>query len=58
MLERGAEGFFVVNKSSQTFSPPVLDLTLTQLEGCYRELRNHFTVAIEHRPDGKKYVTR
>ncbi|MGB3615038.1 MAG: hypothetical protein WBA10_14695, partial [Elainellaceae cyanobacterium] len=34
-----------------------LDLTLSNLEGCYQELRNDFTVAIEQRGD-KKFVTR
>jgi len=57
-MERGSEGFFVVNKSATEFDIPVLDLTLTNLEGCYRELRNNFTVAIERRNDDKKYVTR
>jgi alpha-amylase len=39
MMERGSEGFFVLNKSADRFDIPVLDLTLTNLEGCYRELR-------------------
>ncbi|HEY9663852.1 MAG TPA: alpha-amylase family glycosyl hydrolase, partial [Allocoleopsis sp.] len=58
MMERGEEGFFVVNKATDPFDVNTLDLTLTNLEGCYRELRNNFTVAIERRNDGKKYVTR
>lgn len=58
ILERGSEGFFVVNKAAEKFDLPVLDLTLTNLEGCYRELRNNFTVAIERRNDGRKYITR
>jgi alpha-amylase len=58
LLERGTEGFFVVNKAAEKFNIPVLDLTLTNLEGCYRELRNNFTVAVERRNDGRKYVTR
>lgn len=58
MMERGNEGFFVVNKGTETFDTPDLDLTLTNLEGCFRELRNNFNVAIERRDDGKKYVTR
>ena len=58
VMERGAEGFFVVNKGTNKFDVPVLDLTLTNLEGCYRELRNNFTVAVERRPELKKYVTR
>ena len=39
MMRRGSEGFFVLNKSADRFDIPVLDLTLTNLEGCYRELR-------------------
>jgi alpha-amylase len=58
MMERGNEGFFVVNKGTGTYDIPSLDLTLTNLEGCYRELRNNFNVAIERRDNGKKYVTR
>ena len=58
IMERGAEGFFVENKATQQFNAPAIDFTLTNLEGCYRELRNNFTVAIERRNDGKKYVTR
>ena len=57
LMERGAEGFFVENKGTDKFDIPILDLTLTNLEGCYRELRNNFTVAVENR-NGKKYVTR
>jgi alpha-amylase len=57
MMERGAEGFFIENKGTGKFDIPVLDLTLSTLEGCYRELRNNFTVAIEQR-NGKKFVTR
>lgn len=58
MMERGSEGFFVVNKAAERFDLPVLDLTLTNLEGCYRELRNNFTVAIERREGDRKFVTR
>ncbi|MGD1896359.1 MAG: alpha-amylase family glycosyl hydrolase [Phormidesmis sp.] len=57
LMERGAEGFFVENKGTQPFDTSTLNLTLSNLDGCYRELRNGFTVAIEHR-NGKKYVTR
>lgn len=57
IMERGGEGFYVVNKAAEKLDLPVLDLTLTSLEGCYRELRNDFNVAIERR-DGKKFVTR
>ena len=58
VMERGPEGFFVVNKGAGKFDVPVLDMTLTNLEGCYRELRNDFTVAIERRDNNKKFVTR
>jgi alpha-amylase len=58
IMERGEEGFFVVNKAAQKFDTPVLDLTLTNLEGCYRELRNGFFVQIERGNQGKKFVTR
>jgi len=57
VMERGAEGFFVENKGSEKLDLPSLDLTLSNLEGCYRELRNNFSVAVERR-DTKKYVTR
>lgn len=57
LMERGAEGFFVENKGTGKLDIPTLDLTLSSLEGCYRELRNNFTVAIENR-SGKKYITR
>lgn len=57
MMQRGAEGFYVVNKGADRFDAAVLDLTLTDLEGCYRELRGNFSVAIERR-DSKKFVTR
>ena len=56
LMERGEEGFFVQNKGLDKFDVPTLDLTLTSLEGCYQELRNDFTVAIERR-QGKKFVT-
>jgi alpha-amylase len=57
MMERGDQGFLVENKGNDRYDIEALDLTLTNLEGCYRELRNNFYVAIERR-DGKKYVTR
>ena len=57
VMERGNEGFYVVNKAAEKLDVAVLDLTLTNLEGCYRELRNDFNVAIERRGD-KKFVTR
>ncbi|MDZ4878161.1 MAG: hypothetical protein CLLPBCKN_007596 [Chroococcidiopsis cubana SAG 39.79] len=58
LMERGNEGFFVVNKAAGKFDIPALDLTLTDIEGCYRELRNNFTVAVQRRQNGKKFVTR
>ncbi|MDZ8239846.1 MAG: alpha-amylase family glycosyl hydrolase [Nostoc sp. ChiQUE01a] len=58
LMERGSEGFFVVNKGENKFNIPVLDLTLTNLDGCYRELRNNFTIAIERRDRQKKLITR
>lgn len=58
MMERGNEGFYVVNKGLHRFDVEVLDLTQSLLEGCYRELRRDFTAAIERRQEGKKYVTR
>ncbi len=58
VMERGAEGFFVVNKATQGFDQAALDLTLTHLEGCYREVRTGLLAAVERRPDGKKWVTR
>jgi alpha-amylase len=57
-MERGEEGFFVVNKAADKFDIPVLDMTLSNLEGCYREIRNGFTVAIQRNTEGKKFVTR
>ena len=57
LMERGEEGFFVENKGLDKFDIPIMDLTLTNLEGCYGELRNNFTVAIEDR-NGQKFVTR
>jgi alpha-amylase len=58
VMERGSEGFFVVNKAAERFNISTLDMTLTNLEGCYRELRTNMKVAIERRPNGKKNVTR
>ena len=58
MMERGSEGFFVVNKGLDKFDVPAMDLTLTNLEGCYKEIRNNFTVAIERKDNNKKFVTR
>jgi alpha-amylase len=57
VMERGSEGFYVVNKAAEKLDVAALDLTLTNLEGCYRELRNDFNVAVEKRGD-KKFVTR
>lgn len=58
MMERGAEGFYIVNKAATKVDKKDLDVTLTNLEGCYRELRNNFIVSIERRNDNKKWVTR
>jgi alpha-amylase len=58
LMERGAEGFFLANKAAGKADLPSLDLTLSSLEGCYVELRNGFSVAIERRSDGRKYVSR
>ena len=58
MMARGSEGIFVVNKAATTFDQKALDVTLTNLEGCYRELRNDFVVSIERRSDNKKWITR
>ena len=57
LLQRGAEGFAVINKGADRFDQPVLDLTLSDLEGCYRELRTGSTMAVERRGP-KKFVTR
>ena len=57
-MERGSEGFFVVNKAGEKLDQQTLDMTLTNLEGCYRELRNNFLVAIQKKEQGKKFVTR
>lgn len=57
LLQRGAEGFAVINKGADRFDQPVLDLTLSDLEGCYRELRSGSTMAVERRGP-KKFVTR
>ena len=57
VMERGTEGFFVINKATTRFDQKDLDMTLTNLEGCYRELHNDFHVAIERRADNKKWVT-
>jgi alpha-amylase len=57
VMERGNEGLFVVNKATAKVDVTALDVTLTNLEGCYRELRNNFLVAVERRGE-KKFVTR
>ena len=57
MMQRGSEGLFIINKATDRLNLPALDLTLTDLEGCYNELRNNFTIAIERKND-KKFVTR
>jgi alpha-amylase len=58
IMERGPEGFLALNKAAEKFDVAALDLTLTNIEGCYRELRNNFTMAVEKRDDYKKYITR
>jgi alpha-amylase len=60
LMERGNEGFFVVNKATGKYdkTKDQVDMTLTNLEGCYRELRRDFTVAIQRNDQGKKYITR
>ncbi len=57
MMERGGEGFLLENKGTNTFDIPVLDLTPSNLQGCYRELRYDFQVSIGQGGDGRKYVT-
>jgi alpha-amylase len=42
LMERGREGFFVENKAKDKFDIPALDLTLSNLEGCYRLDFGHF----------------
>jgi alpha-amylase len=58
IMERGTEGFFVLNKALGKFDIPVLDMTQTNLDGCYRELRNNFTVHIQKREGDTKFVSR
>jgi alpha-amylase len=58
IMERGPEGIAIFNSDAAPFDTAAVDMTLTRLEGCYRELRNNFTIAIERRPDGKKWITR
>jgi alpha-amylase len=58
VMERGCEGFFVVNKANSKLDVKAMDVTLTHLEGCYRELRSNFNVAVERREDKKKLITR
>jgi alpha-amylase len=58
MIERGAEGLVLINKGTAAIDQPVLDLSLTRLEGCYLALDPPLAVAIERRGDGHKYVSR
>ncbi|MEO0824778.1 MAG: alpha-amylase family glycosyl hydrolase [Cyanobacteria bacterium J06642_9] len=58
LMERGEEGFFLINKAAREFDIPVLDLTQSNLEGCYEELRFAFTVAIEWQDNDHKIITR
>jgi alpha-amylase len=55
-MERGNEGFCIINKAAETFDIPVLDLTLTNLEGSFFEVRNNFEVKIQ-KSSNKKYIT-
>lgn len=57
LMERGAEGFFVVNKAARPFDVPALELPGSSLEGCYRELRNGFTVAVQP-SGGRRWFSR
>ena len=59
IMERGNEGFVILNKAAGklTRSKAQVDMTLTNIEGCYRELRKDFTVAVQ-REGSKKYFTR
>jgi len=57
LMERGSEGFFVVNKAAQPFDVAALALPDSSLEGCYRELRNGFTVAVQPR-GGRRWLSR
>ena len=57
VMERGGEGMVLLNKGATVVDRPVLDLTLTRLEGCYRELGSDLSVAIERR-GARKFVTR
>ncbi len=43
----GGEGFVTINKCANEFDVCSVDITLTLLEGCYKEMRHNFTVAIE-----------
>ncbi len=58
LRQRRAGGFFAVNKAASVFDIPNIDLTLTDLEGGYHELRNNFTVAIQRASNSQTYVTR
>lgn len=57
MMERGSQGFLVINKGKHPYQIEGLDLTFTNIEGRYRELLSNCYVAVEHR-DGKKYLTK
>ena len=58
MIERGAEGLVLINKGSEPIDRPVLDLSLTRLEGCYGAVDQDLSMAIERGGDGRNYVSR
>ncbi|MFO0039871.1 MAG: alpha-amylase family glycosyl hydrolase [Synechococcaceae cyanobacterium] len=58
LLERGAEGFFLVNKAAERVNLPAVALTNTRLQGCYRELRHGFTARVAAAGDGRRWITR
>jgi len=57
IMERGEEGFMVINKSGSPFFSGETNFTLTHLEGCYKELQYGFYTSIEWVGNVKK-VTR
>jgi alpha-amylase len=57
IMERGALGFFVLNKAEAPFDADDVDVTHTNLEGCYTQIGRRQTVLVERRGAGKR-VTR
>jgi alpha-amylase len=57
IMERGGEGFFVLNNSESAYGADVFDVTQSSLQGCYLELRTNLKVVVEQR-DGQKQVAR